>query len=199
MGRRLAAAGYSVIVANPFYRDASAPQFADFDAWRNGGGMQKVGPWMAHNTQAAVMDTAKAIVAWLDKQAAVDTNKGIGTQGYCMGGPFVVRTTAAVPSRVKAGATFHGGGLVSDAADSPHKLLPQARASYLIAVAKNDDAQKPADKETFKQAAAAAGRPAEVEVYGGDHGWTVPDSPVYNMAEAERAWARLLALYQRAL
>ncbi|MEO6041255.1 MAG: dienelactone hydrolase family protein [Croceibacterium sp.] len=197
MGRRLAAAGYSVIVANPFYQDGPAPQFADFNAFRTADGFKKVGPWMAKNTQGAVIGMAQAIVRWLDKQPSVDKKRGIGTQGYCMGGPFVVRTTAAVPGRIKAGATFHGGGLVTDAADSPIKLLPQARASYLIAIAKNDDAQRPAEKATIKAAMAAAGRPAEVEVYGGDHGWTVADSPVYNQAEAERAWGRLLALYAK--
>jgi carboxymethylenebutenolidase len=116
-----------------------------------------------------------------------------------MGGPFVVRTTAAVPARVKAGASFHGGGLVGDDPNAPVKLLPKAQASYLIAIAKNDDAQRPAEKDVIKEAMAAAGRPAEVEVYQGDHGWTVADSPVYNEAEAERAWTRLLALYKRAL
>ncbi|MEO6153298.1 MAG: dienelactone hydrolase family protein [Croceibacterium sp.] len=195
MARRLAGEGYSVLVANPFWQDAPAPQFADFNAWRTGGGMPKVQPWMAKNTQGAVMGAATAIVGWLDKQPSVDKKRGIGTQGYCMGGPFVVRTTAAVPSRVKAGATFHGGGLVTEAADSPIKLVTTAKASYLIAIAKNDDAQRPKEKDAIKAAMAAAGRRAEVEVYGGDHGWTVADSPVYNQGEAERAWTRLLALY----
>jgi len=204
MARRLAAEGYSVLVANPFYQDGPAPQFADFAAFRDGGGFQKVGPWMAKNTHDAVTGQAQAIVGWLDQQAAVDTSKGIGTQGYCMGGPFVVRTTAAVPSRVKAGASFHGGGLVTnqqnpDDPNVPIKLLPKAQASYLIAIAKNDDDRAPAEKDTLKAAAAAAGRPAEIEVYQADHGWTVADSPVYNQAEAERAWARLLALYKTAL
>jgi carboxymethylenebutenolidase len=197
MGRRLAAEGYSVIVANPFFQDAPAPQFADFNAFRTANGFQKVGPWMAKNTEGAVMDTAKAIVAWLDKQPSVDKKRGIGTQGYCMGGPFVIRTTAAVPTRVKAGATFHGGGLVTTTPDNPIRLLPQAKASYLIAIAKNDDAQRPTEKDAIKAAMAAAGRPAEVEVYQGDHGWTVADSPVYVQAEAERAWGRLLALYSK--
>lgn len=199
MARRLASEGYSVLVANPFYQDAPAPQFADFEAFRSGGGFQKVGPWMQKNTFEAVTGAAKAIVAWLDQQPAVDTAKGIGTQGYCMGGPFVVRTAAAVPSRVKAGATFHGGGLVADEPNAPIKLLAQSKASYLIAIAKNDDAQRPTDKDALKEAAAAAGRPAEIEVYQGDHGWTVADSPVYNQAEAERAWGRLLNLYKTAL
>jgi carboxymethylenebutenolidase len=200
MARRLASSGYSVIVPNPFYRDAPAPQFADFDAFRKDNGFQKVGPWMAHNTPEAVAETAKAVVAWLDKQPSVDTNKGVGVQGYCMSGTWTVRNAAAVPDRIRAGASFHGGnGWVTDAADSPHKLFGRTKASYLVAVAKNDDAQKPEVKDAIKKAAADAGRPAKVEVYQADHGWTVPDSPVYNEGEANRAWSNLLALYSKAL
>ena len=199
MARRLAGAGYSVLVPNPFYRSAPAPQFKDFDDWRTQGGMQKVQPWMAQNTPAALTETARAVVAWLDSQESVDTAKGIGNQGYCMSGGWTVRTAAAVPGRVKAAASFHGGQLVSDAPDSPDKLLDDTQASFLFAIAKNDDARAPGDKDALKAAAAAAGRPAEVEVYQGDHGWTVPDSPVYNQAEADRAWERLLNLYRTAL
>ena len=199
MARRLASDGYSVLVPNPFYRSAPAPQFKDFDDFRTQGGFQKVGPWMQQNTPAALTETAKAVVAWLDQQASVDTSKGIGNQGYCMSGSWTIRTAAAVPDRVKAGASFHGGQMVGDAPDSPDKLLAKTQASYLIAIAKNDDAQNPTHKDILKQAAEAAGRPAEIEVYGGDHGWTVPDSPVYNQAEADRAWERLLNLYKTAL
>ena len=199
MARRLASDGYSVLVPNPFYRSAPAPQFKDFDDFRTQGGFQKVGPWMQQNTPAALTETAKAVVAWLDQQASVDTSKGIGNLGYCMSGSWTIRTAAAVPDRVKAGASFHGGQMVGDAPDSPDKLLAKTQASYLIAIAKNDDAQNPTHKDILKQAAEAAGRPAEIEVYGGDHGWTVPDSPVYNQAEADRAWERLLNLYKTAL
>ena len=199
MARRLASDGYSVLVPNPFYRSAPAPQFKDFDDFRTQGGFQKVGPWMQQNTPAALTETAKAVVAWLDQQASVDTSKGIGNQGYCMSGSWTIRTAAAVPDRVKAGASFHGGQMVGDAPDSPDKLLAKTQASYLIAIAKNDDAQNPTHKDILKQAAEAAGRPAEIEVYGGDHGWTVPDSPVYNQAEADRAWERRLNLYKTAL
>jgi len=199
MARRLAGSGYSVLVVNPYYRDAPAPQFADFEDFREQGGFQKVGPWREKNSAEGVMDTAKAVVAWLDQQASVDTAKGIGNQGYCMGGPFTVRTAAAVPARVKAAASFHGGGLVGDDATAPINLLDDTQASYLLAIAQNDDERAPDEKDKLREAAAAAGRPAEIEVYQGDHGWTVPDSPVYNEAEAERAWTRLLALYERAL
>jgi carboxymethylenebutenolidase len=198
MSRRLAREGYAVLVLNPYYRDAEAPQFDDFDAYRNGG-TDKVGPWREKLTAEAVMATAKAVVAFLDNDASIDTTKAIGVQGYCMGGPFAVWTAAAAPERVKAVATFHGGGLVGEEATSPVKLLGQTQASYLFAIAKNDDARAPGDKDTLKAAAAAAGRPAEITVYKGDHGWTVADSPAYNYDEDDASWERLLALYETAL
>ena len=182
MARRLAGAGYSVLVPNPYYRSAPAPQFADFDDWRANGGMQKVGPWMQQNTPAAIEETTKAVVAWLDRQASVDASKGVGVQGYCMTGSWTIRGAAAT-DRIKGAASFHGGQLVTDA------------AGFLIAIAKNDAAQAPTATDALKAAAAAAGADVEVEVYQGDHGWTVPDSPVYNQAEADRAWERLLHLY----
>ena len=196
MARRLAAAGYSVLVPNPYYRSLPAPQFADFDAWRSGGGMQKVGPWMAQNTPAAIAETTRAVVAWLDQLDSVDTGNGVGVQGYCMTGSWTIRGAAAGPSRIRAAASFHGGGLVGEAPDSPHLLFDESRAAHLIAIARNDDAQQPTHKEILKAAAAAANRPAEIEVYDADHGWTVPDSPSYDQAEADRAWARLLNLYK---
>lgn len=199
MARRLAASGYSVLVPNPFYRSVAGEQFADFEAFRADNGFQKVGPWVALNTPAAVAETTRAVVAWLDGQGSVDTRKGVGVQGYCMSGPWTIRGAAAVPGRIKGAASFHGGGLVGDAPDSPDKLFTQSRASHLIAIAKNDDAQNPTHKDVLKAAAAAANRPAEIEVYQGDHGWTVPDSPVYNQAEADRAWERLLNLYKTSL
>ena len=196
MARRLAGAGYAVLVVNHYYRSAPAPIFGSISEWRTPEGQAKLKPMLAAlNTAGAVRD-AKAFVAWLDAQQAVNSRRGIGTQGYCMGGPFAVRTAATVPDRVKAAASFHGGGLVTAAPDSPHRLLAASTASYLIAVARNDDARAPGDKDAFREAAKAAGRDAEVEVYNADHGWCALDSPVYDEAEAERAWGRLLALYK---
>jgi len=197
MARRLAAAGYAVLVVNQYYRTAKAPVLESFAEWRTPAGQEKLKPAIAAiNPEATTRDGA-AFVKWLDAQKAVDTRRGIGSNGYCMGGPFTVRSAVAAPSRVKAAASFHGGGLVSDRPDSPHKLLGATKASYLFAIAQNDDARSPGDKDALKAAAAAAGRPAEVEVYKGDHGWTVPDSPSYNQPEAERAWARMLALFAK--
>lgn len=197
MARRLAGEGYAVLVLNPYYRDVKGEQFADFAAFSGNDGFAKVKPWRDKLSSFAVARDATAAVGWLDAQKAVDTSRGIGTQGYCMGGPFTVYTAHAVPERVKAAASFHGGGLVREGdPQSPHNLLAETQAGYLFAIAQNDDAKDPDAKTILRQAAEAAGIPAEVEVYAGDHGWTVPDSPAYDEAAAEKAWAELLALYR---
>ena len=198
MSRRLARQGYTVLILNPYYRDAEAPQFDDFDAFRDGG-MEKVAPWREKLTAEAVMATAKAVIAYLDGNEAVDTARGIGVQGYCMSGPFAVWTAAAAPERVKAAASFHGAGLVGEEDTSPVKMLGQTQASFLFAIARNDDQRAPGDKTALKAAADAAGRPAAIKVYRADHGWTVADSPVYNYDEDDASWERLLALYSTAL
>lgn len=196
MAMRLASEGYAVLVVNPYYRDVKGEQFADFSAFIADGGFQKVRPWREQLTAEAIQRDARSIAAWLDGQEQVDSARGMGTQGYCMGGPFTIWSAAAVPDRIKAAASFHGGGLVRENAPmSPHKLLGDVRAGLLIAVAQDDDAEDPQAKVTFAEAARAAGVTAKVDVYAGDHGWTVPDSPAYNEAAAERAYADLLALY----
>jgi carboxymethylenebutenolidase len=200
IARKLALAGHAVLIVNPYYRDVTGEQFADFAAFIAGGGFQKVGPWREKLTAEAIMRDAAAIVDWLDRQEGVDQAKGIGTQGYCMGGPFTIWTAAAAPARVKAAASFHGGGLVRpDAPMSPHKVLDKVDAELLIAVAQDDDAEAPADKTTFADAARDAGVAATVTVYPGDHGWMVSDSPAYDVTAAARGEADLKALYARAL
>ena len=200
MGERLAQSGYSVLVVNPFYRDARSPvvgEGASFGQTET----REVGLPMARNLNAETHFTdARAFVSFLDQQAAVDTSRRIGTTGYCMGGPMVMRTVAAVPDRLGAGATFHGGGLATDADDSPHLLIPNTTAHMLHCVAANDDENDPEAKTTLREAYAAAGIPAEIEVYDGTmHGWCPPDSQVYNESRAERAWSRLLVLLESAL
>ena len=185
---------------NPYYRDVAGDQFEDFADFFSNEGFAKVSPWREKLDADSIGRDAASAVAWLDEQATVDTAKGIGTQGYCMGGPFTVWSAAAVPDRIKAAASFHGGGLVREDYDqSPHKVLDKATASFLIAVAQDDDAAAPNHKTAFAEAAEAAGRSAKVEVYAGDHGWTVPDSPVYDKDAAEKAYADLLSLYSTAL
>ena len=197
MARRLAGEGYAVFVANPYYRDVAGQQFEDFADFAANGGWDKARQWRPKLDAEAIQADARAAVAWLDTQDAVDTGRGIGTQGYCMGGPFTVWSVAAVP-RMKAAGSFHGGGLVRDADTSPHRMLRED-AHYLIAVARNDDEKDPDAKTAFRAAMDEAGSKGEVEVYAADHGWCVPDSPAYDEAEAERAWGRLLATYAEAL
>ncbi len=196
MGKRLAESGYSVLVVNPFYRVKKAPTAPNGAATP----IADVRPLAQGLNETTHMADAKAFIAWLDKQPPVDKNKKVGTQGYCMGGPIAFGTAAAVPDRVGAVASFHGGGLVSDAPSSPHLQAAKTKAQFLIAIAENDDQRSPKDKDVMKEAFAKAGLQAEIEVYAGAaHGWCPPDSGVYNEPQAEKAWSRLLALYGKAL
>jgi carboxymethylenebutenolidase len=196
MGKRLAQSGYSVLVVNPFYRVKKAPT-ADNGTQTPIADLRPLAQALSETTQ---MTDAKAFIAWLDQQSSVSKTRKIGTQGYCMGGPIAFRTAAAVPARVGAVASFHGGGLVTSAPNSPHLQAATSKAQFLVAIAANDDQRSPTDKDALKETFAKASLQAEVEVYeGAAHGWCPPDSSVYNEAQAEKAWSRLLALYGKAL
>ena len=205
MARRLAADGYAVLVPNPYYRTGKAPQGAGLD-FSNPGDRAKLMELMGSLTQDRVEKDARAYVEFLDSQASVNKTAKIGTQGYCMGGRLTMITAATVPDRIGAGASFHGGGLVTDKPDSPHLLVPRIKARYYFGIAANDDAQQPDAKDKLRAAFAAAKVPAEIEVYAGSlHGWCVSDmplhdgKPVYDHAKAEVAWGHLLKLYKTAL
>ena len=203
MAKRLAAEGYSVLVPNPFYRVSRAPQFttaANLD-FKDQDTLAKIRLLMSSAQSAGNAEKdALAYVAFLDAQPQVDKTKKIGTQGYCMGGPIAFRTAAAVPTRVGAVASFHGGGLVTDMPNSPHLQASKTKAQFLIAIAANDDMRSPNEKNVLKETFGKANLPAEIEVYtGAAHGWCPPDSQVYNEPQAEKAWGRLLALYGKAL
>jgi carboxymethylenebutenolidase len=196
MGKRLAESGYSVLVVNPFYRTQKAPTAANGAATP----IQQLMPLAQSLNETTHMTDAKTFIAWLDQQPSVAKNRKVGTQGYCMGGPMAFRTAAAVPDRVGAVASFHGGGLVANGPNSPHTQAAKSKAQFLIAIAANDDQRSPNEKDVLKQTFADAKLPAEIEVYtGAAHGWCPPDSGVYNEPQAEKAWTRLLALYQKAL
>jgi carboxymethylenebutenolidase len=196
MGKRLAESGYSVLVVNPFYRTQKAPTAGRGSATP----IAELMPLARGLSENTHMTDAKAFVAWLDQQQSVAKNRKVGTQGYCMGGPMAFRTAAAVPDRVGAVASFHGGGLVTDMPNSPHLQASKTKAQLLIAIAANDDMQRPMDKDVLKDTFAKSGQPAEIEVYtGAAHGWCPPDSGVYNEPQAEKAWTRLMALYSKAL
>lgn len=199
MGRRLAESGYSVLVVNPFYRTKkapTAPEKADFQDPATRSALMALAGSLSPQT---VLTDGKAFVEWIDRQSSVDTKRKIGTTGYCMGGPFTMRTAAAFPDRIGAGASFHGGSLVTDKPDSPHLLVPQMKAHFLFAIAQNDDQRQPEAKDALREAFAKAKLPAEIEVYPAMHGWCPPDSRVYDEAQAEKAWGRLLALFKEAL
>lgn len=200
MGKRLAMSGYSVLVANPFYRDAKAPVVGPDASFSDPDTRAFLVSMARKLTQDASMSDARDYIAFLDAQASTDTSRKVGTMGYCMGGPLIMRTAGAVPERVGAAASFHGGGLVTEAEDSPHLLIPQSPAHVLHAIAENDDERDPEAKTVLAETYAAAGVPAEIEVYEGTlHGWCPPDSGAYNEAQAERAWSRVLALFETAL
>lgn len=195
MGKRLAGDGYSVLVVNPFYRQQKAPTAPQGAATP----LQQLFPMMQALNATTHTTDAKAFIAWLDSRPEVDKGRKIGTIGYCMGGPIVMRTAAAVPDRVGAVGSFHGGGLTTDAPDSPHLLIPQTKAQYLIAIAENDDMRQPESKNVLKEAFAKANLKAEVEVYPAAHGWCPPDTQVYDREQSEKAWSRMLAMFDEAL
>jgi carboxymethylenebutenolidase len=196
MGKRLAESGYSVLVVNPFYRAKKAPT-ADQGAATP---IAQLTPLAGALNETTHMTDAKAFIGWLDQQASVAKNRKMGTQGYCMGGPMAFRTAAAVPDRIGAVGSFHGGGLVTNMPNSPHLQAAKSKAQFLIAIAANDDMRAPNDKTALKDTFAQANLQAEIEVYvGSAHGWCPPDSTVYSEPLAEKAWSRLLALYGKAL
>ena len=200
MGRRLAESGYAVLVVNPYYRTERAPVLPEGASFRDEATRKKVFPLMRSLTPETIVTDARAFVGFLDARDAVAGARAMGTMGYCMGGSMTMRTAAAFPDRIGAGASFHGGRLVTDSPDSPHLLVDRIRAHYLFAIAENDDQKDPKAKTVLRDAFAAAGLPAEIEVYAGTlHGWCPPDSAVYHEAQAERAWSRLLALFETAL
>ena len=201
MGKRLAESGYSVLVVNPYYRTAKGAVVpAGKKDPRDPGIREMLMPHARTLSPETCVTDGRAFVEYLDRQPAVDTERKIGTTGYCMTGSYTMRLAAAIPDRIGAGGSFHGGGLATDAEDSPHLLVPQMDAGFLIAIAENDDGRDPSAKVLLREAFDSAGISAEIEVYADTlHGWCPPDSAVYNEAQAERAWSRLLALFEREL
>ena len=200
MGRRLAESGYAVLVINPYYRRAKGPVIPEDKGFRSPGMRDVLIPFARSLSPETCITDGSAFVAWLDAQPAVDASRKVGSIGYCMTGSYCMRLAAAMPDRIGAGCSFHGGGLATEQEDSPHLLAPKMKASFLIAIAENDDERNPQEKVLLREAFDAAGVEAEIEVYEGTlHGWCPPDSDVYNEVQAERAWSRMLVLFERAL
>jgi carboxymethylenebutenolidase len=206
MAKRLAADGYTVLVPNPFYRTTKPPGLSlDID-FTNPADRAKIDVLRAPLTSEAVMRDATAYVKFLDEKGPVNKKARMGAFGYCMGGPMTMQAAASNPGRIGAGASFHGGGLVTDKPDSPHLLVPKMKAQFYFGVAMNDDERQPDAKVKLDEAFKAAKLPAKIEVYAGClHGWCVKDMPmtpgkpaIYNAAQAERAWGELTSLFKRA-
>ena len=199
MGRRLAGEGYVVLVPNPFYRSRKAPVVdGAFDVSKPDD-RAKVFGLRAQMTDAGIDADSRAYLAFLDGQPQTAKGKKAGVQGYCMGGPLSFRTAAAVPRRIGAVGSFHGGGLVTKEANSPHLLIAKSNARYLVAIARNDDMNDPEAKNVLRRTFNETGKPATVEVYPANHGWCVRDNNVYNEAAAERAWKELTSVYKTSL
>ena len=200
MGKRLAESGYSVLVVNPYYRTARGAVVPEGKTFRDPGIRDLLMPHARTLSPETCVSDGRAFVEFLDQQPSVDTGRKIGTTGYCMTGSYVMRLAAAIPDRIGAGGSFHGGGLATDEEDSPHLLASSMKAGFLIAIAENDDERNPDEKVLLKEAFDTHGIEAEIEVYEDTlHGWCPPDSAVYNEPQAERAWSRLLALFEREL
>jgi carboxymethylenebutenolidase len=196
MGRRLAAEGYTVLVPNPFYRTKRAPIVTGSFDFNDPKQRESIMSLRSTLTDTGIDKDAAAYISFLDQQKQANRRKGAGVQGYCFSGPFAFHTAAVRSDRIRAVGSFHGGGLVTKDADSPHLLIPKTKASFVVAIARNDDQKQPDAKDTLKATFAAAKRPATVEVYPADHGWCVAGSQSYDQASAERAWSELLRLYR---
>jgi len=200
MGKRLAESGYSVLVVNPYYRTAKGQVVPEGKTFRDPGVRDLLMPHARSLSPETCVTDGRAFVKFLDGQPSVDTGRKVGVTGYCMTGSYTMRLAAAIPDRIGAGASFHGGGLATDEPDSPHLLAPEMKAGFLIAIAANDDERRPEEKTRLREAFDAAGVQAEIEVYAGtQHGWCPLDSAVYDEAQAEKAWSRMLALFEREL
>ena len=200
MAKRLAGDGYAALVVNPYYRQAAAPLVEVGDSFSDPAVREKIFPYAKSIDQSTNRTDARAFIAWLDEQDAVDTTRGVGTMGYCMGGPMTFVTAATVTDRVRAGGSYHGGGLVNGSPDSPHRMISRMDADFLVAVAENDHKRSPETVGVLRETFERSPNSAEIEVYAGTkHGWCPPDSRVYDEAQADKAWARTLALFERTL
>jgi carboxymethylenebutenolidase len=199
MARRLADKGYTVLMPNVFYRTTKPPVIDITIGMGDERTMKRFGELRAPLTPEAVERDGKAYVNFLAGHDAV-SGKSIGLVGYCFTGAFAMRTAAAVPDKVAAVASFHGGGLYTDEPTSPHLVLPRIKARLYFGHATKDRSMPQEAIEKFDRALAAWGGKYQSEVYeGAFHGWTVADAPVYNQPQAQRAFEKLTELFASTL
>jgi carboxymethylenebutenolidase len=200
MGERLAQAGYYVLLPDVFWRVAPYPPLDIRKAF--GGDPEQAALFQklrgSTNAERQMADT-KVYLDWLTTQPQAKAGK-IGVTGYCMGGGIALRAAGTFPDRIAAAASFHGGNLATDEADSPDKLAPQMKAKILVAGADEDRHFDEAQCERLDTSLHDAGLDAEVSIWKGlKHGWVPTDMPVHDAAGAERHWAALIELFDETL
>jgi carboxymethylenebutenolidase len=199
MGSHLASAGYVVLVPNPFYRWSRAPVVEGATSLADPDVRQTLLALAARFTNDGIESDSRAFVDFLDAQPQTNSARKAGVHGYCMGGQFAFRTAAAAPARIGAVGSFHGSFLVTEDPKSPHRLVRNTNAGYLVAIAQNDDHARPNAKVALRQAFADRHLPATVEVFAANHGWCVEGSTTYDPPLSRKAWADLVEFYARTL
>ncbi len=193
MSRRLATSGYYVVAPQLYYRDVR--EYNVFES----GDRDRMFELMGNLSNAKVVDDAMAMIGHAEADAAADASS-VGTVGYCMSGPFTVAIAAAFPDQVKAAASFHGVALVTEADDSPHRLLEQSSAEIYVGAAEVDSYAPPEMIDAFEAALDASPCRGRVEWYPGtEHGFTFRERPQYVKDASERHWERLHDLMRRNL
>jgi carboxymethylenebutenolidase len=202
MAQQIADAGYVVLLPNLVYRSGRAPvvDFADLSQPENREKMfAALRPIMSGLTTELALRDIEAYVDYLTAQPSVAAGP-IGTTGYCMGGALSLRAAAQLPDRVAAAASFHGGRLATDAADSPHRLADRISAELYLAHADSDHSMPAEQIELLEHSLDAAGVTYRSEVYrGAVHGFTMADTAAYDESATERHWTALLELLDRQL
>jgi len=199
MAKRLAASGYCVLQPNIFYRTGKPPLFAFPADLKDETTMKRVRELAGPLTPEAMEQDASAYVDFLAGQPSRRPG-GMGVVGYCFTGSMALRAAAARPDRIAAAASFHGGGLATDAPTSPHTLLPRVKAQLYFAHADADRSMPAEAIVRFEGALRSWGGSFASETYAGaSHGWTVPDSRAYKQPQAERAFEKLAELFAAAL
>lgn len=195
LGRKLAGEGFTVLAPNAFYRnvelDGTTTSTLEY-ATRNR-------DWRGTATDEAILEDAKAFLAYLDRSGRVDATSKAGAVGYDIGAVHAFLTARAVPDRIGAVAAIQPLAIATARPNSPHLFVGQSKAAYYIAIGKNADAREPEDKNDLQKAFADTGLAASIDVMPGDHGFALADNPAYDVVSADTSWAAMIALLKGAL
>jgi carboxymethylenebutenolidase len=194
MARRIAAAGYVVALPNLFYRVGPVAPFDVATAFSVPAERDRIMGLMRGLTPAGVASDTAAVFAHVESAPGANASL-VCTVGYCMGGGYALRAAGTFPARVVAAASYHGGHLATDAADSPHVIAARARGRLYIGYAEHDHSFPDAQRRRLEDALNAAHVTYAIEAYHAAHGFAVPDHAVYDERAAARHWETLLALF----